>query len=417
MKTIKHLNQSKKLTVFYKTQLRLEKSIANDRFFKLSSFKKRQLLQRISRYAKQLDVSLKPSLVAAFIAAGVFFSAALQAQSFTLQSGSNNPLNGKAVDGNSKPCFVDIDGDGDLDIFVGQSYANAVVFINSGNISSPIFASQTQFRYTAEMEAAPAFVDIDGDGDMDLFMGQDSGPIVFYKNTGTASAAVFPTYPEGNTVLNPLNGINGSTYSTPVFVDIDTDGDKDLFIGNGAGNILYYKNTGTSSSPVFTLQNGASNPFNSVDVGSNAAPAFQDLDGDGDMDAAIGNSAGNILYFKNTGTSTNPAFSQQSGVLNPFNSISVGSMAAPFFVDIDHDGNADLFVGQGSGAISFFKNTTVVLPIQWLNFTAQQQAKGEVLLNWSIANELNTNDFTIECSNDGLSWKQLATIPAANIRL
>ena len=46
---------------------------------------------------------------------------------------------------------------------------------------------------------------------------------------------------------NPLNAVGVGDYSAPAFVDIDGDGDKDAFIGAGDGTLCYYKNTGTST--------------------------------------------------------------------------------------------------------------------------------------------------------------------------
>ncbi|MBD0362591.1 MAG: VCBS repeat-containing protein, partial [Coleofasciculus sp. C3-bin4] len=88
-------------------------------------------------------------------------------------------------------------------------------------------------------------------------------------------------------------------YSYSTFGDIDGDGDLDLFIGSSDGTIKYYKNTGSVSSPRFVVQTGAANPFNGVDVGSYSTPSLVDIDGDGDLDALIGKFDGTIDYYKN----------------------------------------------------------------------------------------------------------------------
>ncbi|MCK4640907.1 MAG: T9SS type A sorting domain-containing protein [Candidatus Marinimicrobia bacterium] len=99
---------------------------------------------------------------------------------------------------------------------------------------------------------------------------------------------------------NPFDGVDIGTQSRPTFVDIDDDGDFDAFIGEGYGYIKYYKNTGSAASPTFTLRTGADNPFDGVDVGDDSSPAFVDIDNDGDFDAFIGESVGNINYYENT---------------------------------------------------------------------------------------------------------------------
>lgn len=48
------------------------------------------------------------------------------------------------------------------------------------------------------------------------------------------------------------------------------------------------------------------NPFGLSKVGYAAKPTFVDIDGDIDLDAFIGDSYGNTLFFRNTGTTSNP---------------------------------------------------------------------------------------------------------------
>ncbi len=68
-----------------------------------------------------------------------------------------------------------------------------------------------------------------------------------------------------------------------------------------------------------------------------------------------------------------------------------------------------------SGSISNYisqESGLTVLPVQWLSFTVQPQGS-HALLQWSTSNELNTSDFTVQRSLDGLSWNNLTQIAAA----
>ncbi|MBR8829253.1 MAG: VCBS repeat-containing protein, partial [Gomphosphaeria aponina SAG 52.96 = DSM 107014] len=156
---------------------------------------------------------------------------------------------------------------------------------------------------------------------------------------------------------NPFNGVDVGSGSTPTLVDIDKDGDLDAFLGESNGNIRYFKNTGNSSNPKFIAVTGTGNPLNGVNVGLYSAPTLVDIDGDGDFDALIGEFYGSIKYFRNTGNSSNPKFIAVTGTGNPFDGQDVGYNSTPTLVDIDGDGDFDAFIGEIYGEIKYYKNT------------------------------------------------------------
>ena len=86
------------------------------------------------------------------------------------------------------------------------------------------------------------------------------------------------------------------------------DGDLDLVVGEWYGALHYYENTGTRSQPNFTERTGAANPLDGIDVGYASAPVFADLDGDGDLDLILGEREGHLYYYENTGTRTEASF-------------------------------------------------------------------------------------------------------------
>jgi PKD repeat protein len=96
--------------------------------------------------------------------------------------------------------------------------------------------------------------------------------------------------------------IDAGSYSSPELIDIDNDGDLDLFIGGSGGRICFYRNDGDSSAPVWTSAGlVADSSGNMLDVGSYSSPDFVDIDGDDDYDAIIGNSSGYIYLYSTAG--------------------------------------------------------------------------------------------------------------------
>ena len=96
------------------------------------------------------------------------------------------------------------------------------------------------------------------------------------------------------------------------------------------------------SNPVFTLT--AINPFGLNDVGILATPAFVDIDADGDFDAFVGEAFGNMLFYRNTGTTSHPTYA--TAITNPFGLSNAGFYIDFSFVDIDNDGDLDAFIGN-----------------------------------------------------------------------
>ena len=96
---------------------------------------------------------------------------------------------------------------------------------------------------------------------------------------------------------NPFGLSNVGSLAKPSLVDIDADGDLDAFIGNNNGNTRFFNNIGSINNPVFAA--ATSNPFGLGNAGT-AAPTFVDIDGDEDLDAFIGNYYGGIYFFRNS---------------------------------------------------------------------------------------------------------------------
>ncbi len=291
------------------------------------------------------------------------------APTFTARTGAENPLldldhsNRQEV----RSTFADIDGDGDLDAAfhaIGGSGQGLFYYENIGTASSPNFVERTgALNPLPEYLGAPVFVDIDGDNDLDIFVVGSSSALIFFENIGSTLAPNF-TQRLGN--ANPFNGISFEYgWSAPAFVDFDADGDLDAVIGDeGLTALRYFENTGSAPLPIFVERSGSSNPFDGIFAGDSQSsflltPTLFDVDGDGDFDAMIGEANGTLHYLENTGTASDPIFVRRNGLENPLSGIDVGLFSMPSIVDIDGDGDSDLFVGENDNGLNYFENTTV----------------------------------------------------------
>lgn len=265
----------------------------------------------------------------------------------------------------NSPAFVDIDNDNDLDLFVGEQSGNINFYRNTGTVTNPTFTFETE-NYSAiyvEGHSGPFFADIDNDQDFDLFVGDRDGDIYFFRNSGTST---IPSYALETKNLVSEIIVDMGLFSYVTFADIDNDGDMDLFVGVENGNLNFYRNTGTASNPIFTLEADSL-----ISVGKRCSPIFADIDDDGDFDFFSGEMEGNINFFRNTGSATNPIFALET---NNFSAIDVGSLSTPAVADIDNDGDLDLFIGERDGNINFYHNTGAatnpILTLETENFAA-----------------------------------------------
>lgn len=281
----------------------------------------------------------------------------------------------------ASPEFADMDGDGDVDLILGtygdfeDGDESILYFENKGTASSPAFENLDPennpfYDLAAFYYSFPALVDIDNDGDFDMFNMVEKESVndydiamSFFKNIGSKSNPIFEEQADIN---NPLNFLEFGEIAIADFVDIDGDGDFDCFLGtydetNDQAIIKFYRNTGSANSPEFSE---ATNPLSgNFEYAYLLSPAFVDIDVDGDFDCVVGMylesdsfEGGVLKYYKNTGTSTEPNFQEQTGIDNPFEDFPFSYYYFPSFADVDDDGDPDLLLGIYGGGTLYFRN-------------------------------------------------------------
>ena len=86
---------------------------------------------------------------------------------------------------------------------------------------------------------------------------------------------------------------------------MDGDGDLDLWVGDGNGRLYYFTNgAGAGNMAQFSY----TYPFNNIFVGQDAKPCIRDVSGDGLLDLLIGEQNNELNLFVNTGTKNKPGF-------------------------------------------------------------------------------------------------------------
>ena len=269
------------------------------------------------------------------------------------------PQDPLSTSGYNAPTFGDVDRDGDLDLLVGAlggafnpnlTSADNLFLYERGDDGN--FTMQTS-RYLAGIdignESIPVLVDLDGDSDLDLLLSNKIDP----SNLRTSKIYRFENQGSAREPSFRLTGtleIEGSYHYAPAFGDIDADGDLDMLLGSWSADVALYRNTGTATDARFVVEDSS---VVSLTRGSNSTPALGDLDADGDLDLFVGEASGTLNYYRNAGSPHAPNFVLES---DNFNEIDVGRRSFPTLVDLDVDGDLDLVVGTDSGELAFFRN-------------------------------------------------------------
>jgi len=258
-----------------------------------------------------------------------------------------------------RPQFVDIDDDGDFDLFL-QEFRNEVWFFeNTGSAKAPKYEWRTDRYQDLEVGEWCRFVDLDADGDFDLLAEQPFSHIRFYRNVGTRAAARFE--PGGALMDTDGQPLYLDRQNLPAIVDLDCDGRLDLFIGRVEGLVIHYEAEAPGSLRFAFLtdhwedieiigRGGVGGP--SARHGANAL-SFADFDGDKDLDLFWGDFfEPGILLIRNIGaTCSTPSFRVEPVTL-PYADTRTSGYNAPVPVDVDRDGDLDVFMGVIGGSFN-----------------------------------------------------------------
>ena len=223
--------------------------------------------------------------------------------------------------------FVDIDNDGDLDLFIGG--AGKLLINNGSGVFTDVTAS-TGALFNSD--CAAVFGDYDNDGDLDLLLTHSTLGSTLWKNEWVGLGTL--TFSDVNVSSGAAMGtvLRGATW-----FDYNKDGWLDAVVADadGLGNELI-RNTGGSFIHVYgTGIEAAQGDANWVAMG--------DFNGDGTDDVIIGDSTPGML-FTNNGLG---AFTNVAGGASGFTTNMSGSGGGVITCDVDNDGDLDIFTCRG----------------------------------------------------------------------
>jgi hypothetical protein len=308
------------------------------------------------------------------------------------------------------PAFIDIDGDGDIDVLTfnigGQQveYHKNTSMENYGIPDSLEFElidacwgkfieSDTDNNIQLNSNAGPCdrssftetsnglrhsgssllAIDLNNDNAVDLILGDVS----HYNLTALTNGAL-PTDTALMTSMDanfPSNTtpVNLPIFPAPYYVDVNHDGIKDLIIGTNASggsenleSVWYYKNIGTNENPNFSYVKKNFLQDQMIENGKGAIPVLVDLNNDGLKDLLVGSNfryldpsdkVSKIQYFQNTGTVDSPEFTFISDDWLSLSNSGYGLRMHPAFGDIFSDGKVEMILGTADGSLHLYTKT------------------------------------------------------------
>jgi predicted neuraminidase len=217
------------------------------------------------------------------------------------------------------PNLADFDGDGDLDLLCGEFLDGFTYFENIGSRQSPSYASGRRLMNSAgeslKMDLqmiTPVAIDWDGDGDMDLVVGDEDGRVALVEHLGRVSGGM-PEFRAPVYFQQEADTLKFGALATPFAHDWDGDGDEDILCGNTAGQIGIFINLDGNgkqwSAPSLLEVDGKPFRITAGEDGSIQGPAeakwgyttfsVADWDGDGHEDVIVNSILARLMLLKN----------------------------------------------------------------------------------------------------------------------
>ncbi|MFZ1558428.1 MAG: T9SS type A sorting domain-containing protein [Saprospiraceae bacterium] len=299
----------------------------------------------------------------------------LSSDAFSCASGFTGGGNSGVRHSGSSLTLFDSDGDGDMDLVIGDLASSKLKRLFNGGTKQTAHMTSLETNFPAEDIAvdldvflAAYYVDVDGDNKRDLIVtpndinsGESENHVWLYKNIGSDAAPTFK-FIKDDFLIDEMLFFNGGSH--PVFADVNGDGLQDMVVGtNGIlqkGGSKKYRmilllNNGTETAPLYVVEDEDYLSFSQYgEFTGRFAPTFGDMDDDGDEDLMVGDARGLLYLAINIAGKDKPMTFEPPVYL--YADISAGQNAKPQIIDLDDDGLKDLLIGEKNNQLNFFKN-------------------------------------------------------------
>ncbi len=280
------------------------------------------------------------------------------------------------------PVLYDVTGDGLPDLLIGDYgyydssyYENAVLhstfkskiafYKNTGSLMNPAFHLETNdFAEVSKLKLLgvyPTFGDLDGDGDIDMIVGNSDGKLIYFNNT--AGPGKFPVFapPQYN-----YQGIDVGDFAAPQFFDLDKDGLPDLIIGEKNGNLNYYHNSRTAANPIFSFVTDSLGKVNvtnyNLSYDGYSTPCFftDPFDKTGLL---VGSEEGKVHYFMGIDNNLTGVFQNADSLLDSLTGATLqknlGSRTSACIANISDPFYMDVIIGNFSGGLNYYSHNSI----------------------------------------------------------
>jgi len=301
----------------------------------------------------------------------------------------------------------DYDADGDPDLLLGFAPGEPSVLRLYRNDRGKFYDASDRMNFKSNTGAVrqTSWIDYDGDGDLDLFVGFRDQPNRLFWNTST-----------GFTDIAERNGLNDPRKTVgAVWFDYDEDGDLDLYTGNmdGDANGLFRNEQGRFTDVAAEVGVEWAGRAPSDTGNGTVRPCAADVDGDGKLDLFAANYGKNGLFLNREGGRFEDASSTWGIAID-------SRYDSCAFADYDNDGKIDLYVnGTVTGGSSYrdylFHNTgTRFEDATPANIEALQADHG---VQWADFDFDGDVDLAVTGSQtNGMHFLLRNTLPAADLK-